>query len=93
MASEEKTMHEELTAWMNIIQSVLVLAREMQSHEQDVDFSTTFIGNLFTKFEVMQPDKDGVAARYGFDIEHPDNPDYKLAFEFKAYFEGGKHGD
>jgi len=85
--NEEKTMFEELTAWDLTIRMLLIVACELHSHEQDSEFVTEKISKLFTKFEALKPDDEGLAARYGFDIEHPTNPDYKLVFEFKAFFE------
>lgn len=88
--SEETTMHEELTSWKRTIDDLLALAREMQTPDQDADFVTREIYRLFNKFEALEPDEDGIAARYHVDLEHPQNRKYRIVFECFVSFDYGE---
>lgn len=85
--SEEVTMCEELTWWRMYIEKMQEAAIEMQSGEQDKDYVSDLVTELFDKVAKFKPDENGVNDSYLIDFEHPTNPRRKVVFEFAAYIE------
>jgi hypothetical protein len=85
--SEESTMYEELGYWSLMIARMRKMAIEMESGEQDEDYVTTAIRNLFIDIERNEPDERGIRDSYHVDFEDPDNRNRKLVFKFYCYID------
>jgi len=85
--SEASTMYEEVNDWITLLKRFRRIASEMESHEQDPDYLTQQITEMFEWFEQQEPVDDELVTHYTLDFEHPDNPGYKLVFEFKVRFD------
>jgi len=88
--SEEIQMYDELGYWKMLIDRIRLLAIEMQSNEQDWQYVTDGIYKLFADIESLDPASSDYRDFYILDFEHPNNPDYKLVFEFKVALKGEK---